>query len=310
MTLSYQLMSIPTKSNLPIDGLIDLMGNTQLKYQRLHFADYIKELAPRPATISMKVSLPSFFKTLIHAQGAAQPVPLAVSGKKFSLWHCILCVLLPKFMDQTWYARKEIVDRFIDELNHDVERHYRHDELLQMTGLDPGMVRFFDLLPRDDLLYYLVSRFDINLIIVDSVMVKFMYRGTTFDPETPTIILYQDDSPTFHVIQINDRVLFSSLNAEDAIALKDLYELAPKVNSMLSDNLKKGTTLETYAKVNRLSPEKQFEMEVKPTLSKLKIGELQALAEKFGLSIQKKGKTKMVRMTKKELIDSIIAHNE
>lgn len=297
-------------SDLPIDGLIDLMGNTQLKYQRLHFADYVRELAPRPATISAKVALPSFFKTLIQAQGSSQPVPVSVSGKKFSLWHCILCVLLPKFMDQTWYARKEIVDKFIDELNHDVAQHFRKDDLLKMTKLNPGMVRFHDLLPKDDLLYYLSSRFGINLVMVDSVTMRFIYRGMTFDPEVPTIILYQDDSPTFHVIQINDRNLFSALDKEDAATLKDLYELAPEVNSMLSDNLKKDTEVETYAKVNKLSPNEQFEMDVKPTLTKLKLGELQALAQQFGISTEKQGKTKMIRMTKKELIDNIIAHHE
>lgn len=307
--MSTQSTTVPM-SEKAIDGLIDLMGNTQLKYQRLHFSDYVRELAPRPSTVSMKIALPSFFKTLIQVQGSTQPVPVSVSGKKYSLWHCILCILLPKFMEQTWYARKEIVDKFIDELNHDVSQHFRKDELLKMTRLNPGMVRFHDLLPADDLLYYLSSRFRINIVIVDSVTMRFIHRDMTFDPATPTIILYQDDSPTFHVIQINDRNLFSVLDPEDAATFKDLYALAPEVNRILAEYLKKDTDIETYAKVNKLSPSEQFKMEVKPTLSGLKLDELRALAHKFGLPTEKQGKTKMIRMTKKEIISSIMTHHD
>jgi hypothetical protein len=335
-------------SSFPINGMLQLLGDTQLKYRRLHLSDYARELAPRPATVSLKVQLPLFFTTLFQDLSSDHPIQqsrsqssgsrvspvtitvpaltvMSVSGKKYSLWHSLLYVLLPDFINKSWYERKNIVDKFIDELNHKVTTHFRNDTLVKM---DAGLVKFHDLLPSNELLYYLASLFDINIIVVDTVSINFIFKGVDFQSELPTILLHQDDTPIFHVITINDKSIFSSNDPDDAINLYKLYESAPKINPILSQNIKLTATisakdkkdelfcdniqkqhLDTYAKINKLTDAKKFELEVTPSLQKLKLGELQALAVQFGLSATKQGKTKQVNLTKKEILALIIAHN-
>jgi len=65
-----------------------------------------------------------------------------------------------------------------------------------------------------------------------------------------------------------------------------------------------------YSKVNKLTPDQQFEMETTPKLQGMRLAELQALAQKYVLSTEKQGKTKMISMTKKELVVAILDYHK
>lgn len=302
-------MSQQLIANESIGGLVQLLKETQLKYKRLYFTDCIKELAPRPATISIKIQLPSFFRTLFDDQ--SNVLVYSVAGRKYSFWHSFLYVLYPGFVDKSWYERKGLVDTFIDELNHDVDHYFKTDPILSKTTMNSSFVRFHDNMPSDELKYYLASRFNINLIFVDTTMLNFTFKGYKFNPDLPTLILYRDDTPIYHVLSINDRVLFSQIDEHDKLVLENLLQLAPNINTILKQFTKIGKPdepdrLDVYAQVNGLTEEEKFELEVKPGLEKLKLGELQVLALRYGLSTEKQGKIKAKAMTKKEIIAAII----
>jgi hypothetical protein len=295
-------------SSIPINGLLGLLGDTQIKYRRLYFTDCIKEMAPRPATSSAKIQLPSFFKTLFDDQSNLNVY--SVAGRRYSFWHCLLYILYPDFIDKPWYDRKIIVDNLIDELNHEVVSFFKKNSVLSKTTMDASRVRFHDNMPSDELMYFLASRFHINFVVIDTTKLNFMFEGTEFHNEIPTLILFRDDTPMFHVISVNDRVLFSLNDEHDKIVLKSLMELAPSTNHILQKNVKLTKhNMDVYVKINALSEEDKFEMEVKPGLQKLRLAELQALATKYELDILKQGKTKKIGMSKKELIQSIIKHH-
>lgn len=299
-----------------LQSLVQLLNDTQIKYRRLHLSDYTNELAPRPASVSVKLQLPSLFKSLFNEQ--CNISTHSVSGKKFSLWHCLLYVMYPNFIDKTWYDRKKIVDKFIDELNREVDGYFQKDQTIKNTTLSSVDAKFHELLASETLLYFLASLFNINIIVVDTIMIHFIYRDIEFKRDDPTVILYQDDSPTYHVIAVDDHIIFSSRDPQDDHNLAKLYELVPKVNPILQKhtNLQSTTDagkqrkIEVYSTVNKLTPQEKFELEVKPGLQKLKLVELQALVKKCGLSHQKQGKTKQVNMTKKELIATVINHHK
>lgn len=293
--------------SLSVEELIHMLGDTQLKYRRLHFADYAKELAPRPVTISSRIQLPSFFRSLFN-DGCTLSV-LSLSGKKYSFWHCLLYVLYPEYINKTWYERKAIVDKLINELNHDVDKYFDKDDLIKETNMVASDVRFHDIIPSDELFYYIASKFNINLIVCDTTKLHFYFRGLEIDQNQPTLVLYRDDTPIFHVVSVDDVVLMSAGNDHNKTVLEGLHGVVPNVNRVIKEHTTKHK-VDVYAKVNKLTPSQQFEMEVTPQLKGLRVGELQIVAQKFGLTIEKKGKTKMIKMTKKELIESILQHNK
>lgn len=297
-------------TTIAADKIIKLLGETQLKYRRLHFEDYTRELAPRPATLSTRITLPSFFRTLFD-EGANLAVQ-SVSGKKYSLWHCFLYAVYPKYIELSWYERKALVDGLIDELNHDVRRYFQKDPIILSTNMDPDDVRFHDQLPSDELVYYLSSKFQINIVICDTTRIYFYFPEQKFNRELPTIMFYRDDHPTFHVITVNDQVI-----AQDDYLMRGFYQTVPEVNRVLAEHTPmrkkdddgKFVLNHQYAEVNNLTPAQTFELEVRPKLNGMRIDELQALAERYGLPIEKQGKTKMVKKLKKELVTDILAHH-
>lgn len=335
-------------SVMTVDKIVKLLGDTQLKYRRLHFEDYTRELAPRPATVSNKIQLPSFFKSLFD-DGVNLAV-LSVSGKKFSLWHSFLYVTYPGYIDLSWYDRKSLVDSFIDELNRDVTRYFAKDEIITDTNMDVVNVRFHDHMPSDELLYYLSSKFKINLIVCDTTMLNFYFPGYSYNSSDPTILLYRDDSPTFHVITVDDRPITSGYDRHDQSVTSMLHDTAPEVNRVLKEHIskpkhvqakvkakpddsvpkvtikrKKPDTIskiqqplppakdyshkvEIYAKVNNLTATDAIKMDLAPKLNTMKVIELRALAEKYGIDTEKQGKTKKVKKLKKELVVDIIDH--
>lgn len=290
---------------LTVDKLVKLVGDTQLKYRRLHFKDYVRELAPRPVTLTNRITLPSFFQSLFD-EGANLAVQ-SVSGKKYSYWHAVLHCMYPNYIDMTWYDRKNLVDHFIDELNHDVQSYFQRDSTISKTNLDSENVRFHSNLMSDELNYYLSSRFQVNIIICDTTRIYFYFPGISFQSELPTIMLFRDDSPTYHVITVDDRSVTTSNDDHDRVVMKGLYETVPEVNRVLKEHTPEHN-IELYSQVNQLTPEQSFKMETQPKLSAMRLAELQVLAQKYGLSIEKDGKTKKVKKLKKELIDDITAH--
>ena len=290
---------------MTVNNIVKLLGDTQLKYRRLHFEDYTQQLAPRPVTSSNRIQLPSFFRSLFD-DGANLAVQ-SVSGKKFSFWHALLHCVYPMYIDLTWYDRKDLVDRFVDELNHDVQRYFERDEEITKTTMESQDVRFHDILPSDQLIYYITSKFQINIIICDTTRLYFYFPGVTHDTTIPTIMLFRDDSPTFHVITIDERLVTTSYDGHDSLVMVNIYKTVPEINRVLHEYTTKHK-IERYAEVNKLTPAESFKVEARPQLNTLRLAELQGLAQKYEISIEKEGKTKMVRKLKKDLIVDILDH--
>jgi len=341
-------------ADLSVDSVIKLLGDTQLKYRRLHFDDYVRELAPRPATVSNRIQIPSFLLSLFD--DAANVNVESVSGKKYSFWHSFLYCTYPDYIAQSWYRRKQLVDQLIDELNRDVQSYFQKDPIIRETNMDPIDVRFHDILPSDQLVYYLSSKFRINIVVCDTTRLYYYFPDISFCKDDPTIILLRDDSPTFHVVQIDDRKITVGHDRHDSLVMDGLYQNVPEVNRVLKEHVSKPRyippkkpapqdatepkdqnvvkskfipkinvqtisepktvsesrtyeqRLDMYTKVNKESPEDTFRMESKPKLNAMRLTELQALAEKYGVSMEKQGKTKMVKKIKKELVEDIMNH--
>jgi hypothetical protein len=331
-------------ADMSVDTVIKLLSDTQLKYRRLHFDDYARELAPRPATVSNRIQLPSFLRSLFD-EGANINVE-SVSGKKYSFWHSFLYCTYPPYIAQSWYRRKELVDQFTDELNHDVQSYFQKDPIIRETNMDPIDVRFHSMLPSDQLVYYLSSKFRMNIVICDTTRIYYYFPGISFCKEDPTIILLRDDSPTFHVVQIDDRKITVGHDRHDSLVMDNLYQNVPEVNRVLKEHIPKPKCMATgtdipkakfipkirtqtistpktvsetetrsyeqkidmYTKVNKETPEGTFRMESKPKLNAMRLTELQELAKKYDVSTEKQGKSKMVKKLKKELVDDIMEH--
>jgi len=335
-------MTTHAPTSVSVDTVIKLLGDTQLKYRRLHFDDYARELAPRPATVSNRIQLPSFLRSLFD--DATNINVETVSGKKYSFWHSFLYCTYPSYITQSWYRRKELVDQLIDELNHDVQSYFQKDPIIRETNMDSVDVRFHSMLPSDQLVYYLSSKFQMNIVICDTTRLYYYFPSMSFRKEDPTIILYRDDSPTFHVVQIDDRRITVGHDRHDSLVMEDLYHNVPEINRVLKEHVPKPKCvapasasglkkvvptqrtvstpqpvsvaaprtyeqrLDMYSKVNKVAPEDTFRMETKPKLNAMRIMELQGLAQKYGISVEKQGKTKMVKKLKKELIEDITEH--
>lgn len=328
-------------ADMSVDTVIKLLSDTQLKYRRLHFDDYARELAPRPVTVSNRIQLPSFLRSLFD-DGANITVE-SVSGKKYSFWHSFLYCAYPGYIDQSWYRRKELVDQFIDELNRDVQSYFQKDPIIKETNMDPVDVRFHSMLPSDQLVYYLSSKFQMNIVICDTTRIYYYFPGISFCEDDPTIILLRDDSPTFHVVQIDDRKITVGHDRHDSLVMASLYQNVPEVNRVLKEHVPKPKCMgngpkakfipkiraqtistpktvseteirsydqkvETYTKINKETPESTFQMETKPKLNALRLTELQELAKKYDVSIEKQGKSKTVKKLKKELVNDIMEH--
>lgn len=240
---------------------MDIFKNTQLKYRRIHFKDYARELAPRPASVLTKISLPSFFKSLF-LEGINLSVK-SVSGKKYSFWHALLNAIYPDYITLSWYQRKLLVDRLIDELSHDVES----NRALKNARLNPADVKFQSLMPTDTLIYYLCCLFQINIVICDNVKYYLYFPTTTIDRNLPAIMMYCDDNPIFHCISADDCYILGNN------IMNGIYDTAPERNKML-DGL--------------------FEKEMKPELEKLHVPELKILAEKYGIKTSGKKKSILI----------------
>jgi hypothetical protein len=154
-------------------------------------------------------------------------------------------------------------------------------------------------------------------VICDTTRVDFHFPGLQYDNRLPTIVLYRDDSPTFYAVVVSELAVTRA--PEDLTLMKGLYAAAPEINSILhkhtpmrkkDEDTGKLTLNSVYVEVNKLTPTEVFTMEVKPKLNKMRTDELVALAEKCGVSVEKQGKTKMVKKIKKELIEDIIAAYE
>lgn len=295
-----------------VDKIIKMLGDTQLKYRRLHFTDYTRELAPRPVTVSTRIQLPSFLKSLV--KDSVNITVHSVSGQKFSFWHCMLYSLYPDYITLSWYERKDLVDCLIDELNHDVQRYFTKDNIIRKTNMDLVNVKFHAKVPSDELMYYLCSKFRINIIVCDTTRLWFYFSDLEFDRTIPTIMLYRDDRPTYHVILVDDQVITVNQSY-----LSGLYETAPECNRILTEhttqladpkstNAEREQQKQFYTKVNHLDPGEQLELDIKPKITGMKLAELQVLAEKCDISIEKQGKTKMIKKLKKELILDILEH--
>ena len=293
-----------TSSAIPsLDEIMELMNEPQLKYRRLHLKDYVRELSPKPAVMSAKITLPSFFKSLFtcgtmsgmgtgNGGGTAGNVNvLSVSGKKYSFWHCLLYTLYPGYIELSWYQRKKLVDQLLDELTEDADK-FSVPEIAD----DFKDIYWTGLLPSDTLYYYMCERFHLNIIIVDNTQLHFYFPDAKYHSSWPTVLLYRDDRPTFHVITIDECALLTGIN--------QISSLAPALNSFLVEHTPKDSP--GYRIVNGLSTNDMFKLQSRGKLNGLKVAELRALAEKYGLSVMKQGKTKQVKKTKKELIENIL----
>ena len=326
---------------MSVNEILKVLGESQRKYQRLHFSDFTKELAPKPATISNRLQLPSFFKTLFDDKYNIQVH--SVSGKKYSFWHCMLYALYPNYIDKSWNERKVLVDKLIDELNHDVDQYFTLDSQIKETNMKSSEVRFQDLVPSDELIYYLSSKFNINIVLCDTTKFYFYFKRLSFNKDQPTVIFYRDDSPVFHVISIDDKILFSAKDSYFGQALEQLYAIIPEVNRVLKNHTRwpvtdtkerpefkpyykgkgplplpqpyktplksKEQKIQAFVKVNNVSDYDLHKMQNEPKLKKMKVAELQALAQKFDITIYRQGKTKQVNLKKQELIDKILYHS-
>lgn len=282
-----------------MNGILKLLNDPQLKYQRIHLTDYIKQLAPKPAAISNKIALPSFFKSLFSDNLTVH----SVSGKKYSFWHCLLYAMYPRYIELSWYQRKYLVDGLLDQLSADLPKFVKKTPELSELNIKWDSVRWTDHMPSEELKYYLVARFRINLIIVDTSAMEYHYAGTDYRREDPTIVLYRDDSPTYRVVAVDDVVV-----SQHSQGLAALVDLVPETNPFLAKHVSK-KKLDTYSKVHHLTEAEKFRLNIQPSLGKLKAVELRALAEKYEIPTKKQGKTKMVLKKKSELIEDIIAYH-
>lgn len=260
---------------MSVDNIIKMLcSSNQLKYRRLHFADFARELAPRPATVSVRVTLPSFFRSLLD--DSANVLVQSVSGKKFSFWHSFLYCVYPGYITMSWYDRKELVDRFIDELDHDIWEHDSRSEI----GLR-------DLIASDQLIAYLCSKFQINIIVCDSIRIHFTGPSGGLDRDMPSIMLFCDDSPVYHVITVDDIKVFRP--DIDAHIISRLYQTAPAAPVAPAP----------VAPVAPILSSTDIAM-----LNQMRIDELQVLASKFNVPTFT---VKTVKKLKKELVADIIA---
>ena len=287
-----------------IDNLLLLLSDKQLQFQRLHFSDFTKELAPRPATNSQKVQLPDHLKSMFQADTTLSV--MFVSGKKYSFWHALLYVLLPSIMDKSWHERKNMIDLFIEQLDRKSEGFLNTDSITKKTLMSKETLRFRDNLPSPLLKYYVSSLFGINLILVDNLTTTFTYSDIQIDVSKPTVVLYQDDTPMFYPVLINGETLLTS----DMIDVECLYQDAPTVNTVLCDHINQHTLKkypDFYASVHELSAKELHIKKNTPMLQAMKLGELQALAKKYGLSLMKSTESnRLKQLTKAELIYAIL----
>jgi hypothetical protein len=185
-----------------IRALVKLSGCRQLDYHRLYLSDYTPELGRRPAPLSIKLlSMPSFFLSLFNEQYNVDTHTL--SGKQDSFWHCLLYILYPRYTELSWHQRKSAVAGFISAVD----------------GRSCGADMPSELEQRD-----ITRKLGINLILVDTTKITYICQ---YDMSEPTLILYRDDSPTFHVVEIDDRHLFTTDDAQDSRALKNLIDTMP-----------------------------------------------------------------------------------
>lgn len=183
-----------------IRTLVKLLEDRQLDYHRLYLSDYTPELALRPMPLSLKlISLPSFFMSLFDDQYNIDTYTL--SGRVHSFWHCLLYVVYPRYRDLSWCQRKLAVAGFISAIGLECSRPPSELEQRQIVG-----------------------KLGINLITVDTTKITYLCQ---YDMCEPTVILYCDDSPTYHVVEIDDRNLFTCSDAQDRKALHNLIEMMP-----------------------------------------------------------------------------------
>ncbi len=280
-----------------------LMGEAQINFRKLHFSDFIRELAPRPASNTLKMQLPQHFESLFPADSALSLT--SVSGKKYSFWHALMSVLLPDFVATPWMMRKLQVDKLLEQLAYAAPSFFKRNVHISKTTLSHEDLRYRDDLPSMSLQYYICCLFDINLIIVDTIGITFSYCEMQYNANKPTVILYHDDVPVFYPVSINGESLITDALSDASY----LINRAPETNIVLRDY----TTLESagkklYAGVHGLSKEDMYIQTHRADLDKLKLKELQELGKKYGIcSMKPSEKTgKLKFKTKEEITEEIL----
>ena len=294
-----------------------LKGGPQLPYGRLNFADYAKELAPRPVHNSPRTAVPEHFSAIFPSD--TMITVQSVSDAANSFWHSLLYVLYPSCRGASWRDRQELVNKLISELESAAEHHFKEDAILSHTSLHPDTICYREPLVSNLLLHYICSLLDINIIVVDTVRTCYHFRDTSYNPGKPTIILYRDDKPMYRPISLNGEVII--IYAMPDVDL--LNKGAPKFNTLLQEATKfrsrdgdggkigkkvigKDTTA-LYAEVNGLSPAELQALKYRETLGKLKVCELQELARRLNVDTtyeSPNGAPK--RKLKSQLIEDII----
>ena len=280
-----------------INNLTSLLGEAQVNYRRLHFTDFVKELAPRPTTTQHKVQLPAYFKDLFPDDVSLGVV--GVSGRKYAFWHAFLFAVYPKYEEIAWLQRKTMVDKFQEQLDQNLTLCLKSHPIMSRLNIKDGDIRFRDNKASDILLYYLCAVFDINIIIIDTVAPKFIYTGTRYNNKMPTIMLFRDDISVYYPISVDGQFLLPG----DHDDLQGLNEISPDTNKVLESHVTK-KDLELYAEVHGLDNVQQKKLQHGPQLNKLKLGELQALARQFSIDVKDSSTGRNKKKT--TLIDEII----
>jgi hypothetical protein len=280
-----------------------LMGEAQINFRKLHFSDFIRELAPRPTSCAAKVQLPQHFESVFPSDCSLSIV--SVSGKKYSFWHALMSVLLPDFISTPWMLRKIQVDKLLEQLAYEAQSFFKSNAYIKKTTLSYEDLRLHDSMPSDILKYYIACLFDINLVIVDNIDVEFNYCEQTYDVNKPTVILYQDDVPIFYPVSINGESLITTALSDATYLMGRL----PKVNPILYRYVTLASAgMKLYAELHQLSHEEQYIMQHRADLDGLKLTELQELAKKYGISAMKPSEktTKLKFKTKDEITEEIL----
>ena len=277
-----------------------LMGEAQISFRKLHFYDFIRELAPRNTSNNFKIQLPQYFESMFPTDCALSVT--SVSGKKYSFWHALMSVLLPNFILTSWMIRKIQVENLLEELAMLAPYFFKKNYYISNTTLSHEDIKYRDDIPSTTLQYYICCLFDINLIIVSNIDTQFSYCEPIFNVKKPTIVLYHNDCPIFYPISINDETLF----ATDIGDIFHLIKKAPKENMILRDF----TTIKSkfYAQANSLSKEDIYKQKHKSDLEALNQPELKELGKKYGISCMKpSAKTgKLIFKSKAELTEEIL----
>ena len=277
-----------------------LMGEAQISFRKLHFYDFMRELAPRHTSNNFKIQLPQYFESMFPADCTLSVI--SVSGKKYSFWHALMSVLLPDFMLTSWMIRKIQVDNLLEELARIAPVFFKKNYYISNTTLSHEDIKYRDDIPSMTLRYYICCLFDINLIIVSNIDTQFSYCEPIFNAKKPTIVLYHNDCPIFYPVSINDETLF----ATDIGDICHLIKKAPAENTILS----KFTTIksEFYAQVHGLSKEEIYKQKHQSDLGNLNQQELKELGKKYGISCMKSSaKTgKLIFKSKAELTEEIL----